>query len=183
MRRPTRALSPPVILFSLLFLIALAPSFHSTEVSAGPWIVQTELNESEARALLGMLSFQPDSSIENLWLVSSSQLLLSDEGGNLQPNVTLFSTCTSFANCASTSDLYRSADGSIAHVGRLQPKSSMFVPPRTSGTAEPSSFANESNTPLASINPSFSMPLEWLWAAALLVVMLVTLTFLLRNRD
>ena len=174
-----------VVLLSLIFLLALLPTLAATEVSAGPWDLQTDLNESDARALMGQISFQLDATTDNHWIVSSTQLLFSDSEGNLQPNITLFSACISTLNCTSSADLYRSESGHITRLGHLQPKAtSIFTPPQSSGVPEtPSSVMNESNTPLASINPSFSIPAEWLWALALLIVLGVTLTFLLRNRD
>lgn len=179
-------LSIPVLLL-LFSLLSLIPILSAIEVSAGPWALQTDLNESDARALLSQLSFQPDASVGNRWLISSSTLLLSDAGGDLQPNLSLSSACASPANCTSTSDVYARQNGSIARVGRLLPKSnSIFVPPRSNPTTAaeaPASTLNESTTPLASINPSFSIPSEYLWAVALILVMLVTVTFLVRNRD
>lgn len=174
-----------VVSLSLIFLLALLPTLAATEVSAGPWMLQTDLNESEGHALFGQLFFQLDPSAENRWLISSTQLLLSDPDGNLQPNIALSSVCASTLNCASSSDIYRSEGGRITRLGHLQPKStSIFTPPQSSTVPEtPSSFVNESSTPLASLNPSFSIPAEWLWAVALLIVLGVTITFLVRNRD
>ena len=173
------------VILPLIFLLSLLPLLSAVEVSAGPWALQSDLNETDAHALLGQISFVLDPSSENRWTISSSVLLLSDAAGNLQPNVTLFSSCASTLNCTSSSEIYRSDGGHVTRLGRLQPKStSIFIPPQSSALPDaPSSYANESSTPLASINPSFSIPAEWLWALALFIVLGVTLTFMVRNRD
>jgi len=174
-----------LVIFPLVFLLSLLPMLSAVDVSAGPWSLQTDLNETDARALLGQLSFVLDPTSENHWMISSDILLLSDATGNLQPNVSLFSTCPSALACVSSADVYRSESGHVTRLGKLQPKStSIFVPPQSSAIPDaPSSYVNESSTPLASINPSFSIPVEWLWALALLIVLGVTLTFMVRNRD
>jgi hypothetical protein len=171
-------------LAALIILLSLASSLGATEVSAGPWALQTDLGQSEASSMLSSLSFQLDPSNDSHWLVSSGTLLLSDAQGNLVPNISLYSSCLS-STCHSSADIYRSEGGRIAKVGRLQSKSgSLFTPPSQSASESQNTAAliNESQTPLASLMP-ISLPPQWLWAAAIVIVLLITLAFLMRNRD
>ncbi len=171
-------------LAALIVFLSLASALGASEVSAGPWALQTGLNQSEAASLLSSLSFQLDPSNDSHWIVSSSSLLLSDAQGSLVPSISLYSSCLS-STCHSSSDIYRSESGRIVKVGRLQSKSgSLFTPPPlpASDSQNAAEIINESQTPLASLMP-ISLPPQWLWVVAIAIVLLITLAFLMRNRD
>ncbi|VVB57639.1 Uncharacterised protein [uncultured archaeon] len=183
MREPTAAslAHPRMALF--FFLLSASPALFAYSVSAGPWQLDTSLNESASRSLMAQLNFQllPAS---DAWLISSSTLLLSNPQG-LGPNVTLSASCSN-SSCSSEADVYQSLNGTFLRAGRLHSaQSSPFrLPsePNTSPSA-PAASLNESDTVLGNLALPVGLPMDWLWLVALVLVLLITFTFLARNRD
>ena len=180
-------------LISLFILLSLAHSLFSSSASAGPWQLDTSFNDSDTRSLLAQLDFQLLPASPDSWLISSSVLMLSNPQG-LGPNVTLSSSCdTASSICVSGADIYQSVNGTLLRVGHLHStETSIFQLPPSVNSPSPgnasserpvSSIPNESNTVLGSLSLPLSLPLEWLWAIALIFVLLITITFLARNRD
>jgi hypothetical protein len=172
----------------LVLLLALSGAPFSASVSAGEWRLESSLNASEARAVLAQLSFTPQvEGAGNAWLVSSSSYLLSDGAGSIGPNATLAPQCASVgASCAASSDLYHLSDGRLVHVGRLHFGSNSIFdsqPGPSNSFGYPGAGQSNQSAPPAGEDLPLTLPQEWLWVIAAGIVLVLTLAFVLRNRD
>ncbi len=179
----------------VLALFASASPVFAASVSAGSWQLDSDLNTTEARAVLAQLTFVPQTDAgENAWLVSSSTYLLSDGAGTIGPSAVLAPNCPAKPadgvspnfTCASSSDLYQRLDERLVRIGRLHFSSnSMFNAPSSSAGAFSYPNNGHSNQSALSSGPDIplTLPQEWLWVIAAGIVLVLTLAFVLRNRD
>ncbi len=168
-------------------VVSSSPAFAAS-VTAGAWQLDSDLNASAARDVLSQLTFSPKLDAgDNAWLVSSSAYQFSDGAGDIGPSAVLAPTCqTASASCATFSDIYSSSGGRLVHVGRLRFHSNnLFDAPATQASAfnyPNNAHSNQSALPSGSDIP-LTLPQEWLWMIAAGIVLVLTLAFILRNRD
>ncbi len=181
----------------MVLLLAASGASLSSSVSIGAWQLDSDLNATAARAVLAQLTFTPQADGgENAWLVSSSAYLLSDGAGGIGPQAVLAPNCVAPAHadgappptaspvCSASSDLYYRVGERLVHVGRLRfHPNSLFD--TSSGQTNTFSYPNtgRSNQSLHGPDVPLTLPQEWLWVIAAAIVLVLTLAFVLRNRD
>ena len=171
----------------MVLLLLFSGASFAVSVSAGDWQLDSDLNASAARAVLAQLTFTPQADTDSSWLVSSSAYLLSDGAGSIGPNATLAPNCPAAgASCTTSSDIYQRSDERLVHIGLLHFHSnSLFgTSPSPSDTFSypGTDNSNQSSSPAGSDLP-LTLPQEWLWVIAAGIVLVLTLAFVLRNRD